>query len=132
MPFGRSAARRLEGSFWTILIRAIFAGWLLALMVWLLPGAETSRPMIVIILTFLVGLGGFAHIVAGSTEIFYLLTTGAASWGRGMGGWLVPTLIGNIIGGVSLVAALNHAQVTSGGGEDDETEPDTGSSAHEQ
>lgn len=30
----------------------------------------------------------------------------------------MPTLIGNIIGGVSLVAALNHAQVTAGGGEE--------------
>jgi len=112
---GRDA---LDGSFWTVLLRAIFAGWLIALMVWLLPGAETSRPMIIIILTFLVGLGGFAHIIAGSVEIFYLLTTGAASWPHGIGGWLVPTLIGNILGGLSLVAALNHAQVTAGGGEE--------------
>jgi formate/nitrite transporter FocA (FNT family) len=112
---GRDA---LEGSFWTIFLRAIFAGWLIALMVWLLPGAETARPMIIIIITFLVGLGGFAHIIAGSVEIFYLLTTGAASWVHGLGGWLLPTLCGNIVGGLSLVAALNHAQVTSGGGEE--------------
>jgi formate/nitrite transporter FocA (FNT family) len=33
--------------------------------------------------------------------------------------YLVPTLIGNTIGGVTLVAALNHAQVVAGGeGED--------------
>lgn len=115
---GRAA---LEGGFWTVLLRAIFAGWLIALMVWLLPGAETARPMVIIILTFLVGLGGFAHIIAGSVEIFYLLTTGAASWGHGIGGWLVPTLMGNIVGGLSLVAALNHAQVTSGGGEESVT-----------
>ncbi len=110
----------LQGNFGTILLRAIFAGWLIALMVWLLPGAETSRPMIIIIITFLVGLGGFAHIIAGSVEIFYLLSTGAASWAHGIGGWLVPTLIGNIAGGLSLVAALNHAQVTAGGGEEGE------------
>ena len=108
----------LEGNFWTVFLRAIFAGWLIALMVWLLPGAETARPMIIIIITFLVGIGGFAHIIAGSVEIFYLLTTGAASWAHGIGGWLIPTLCGNIVGGVSLVAALNHAQVTSGGGEE--------------
>ena len=118
---GRDA---LNGSFWTVLLRAIFAGWLIALMVWLLPGAETARPMIIIILTFLVGLGGFAHIIAGSVEIFYLLTTGAASWAHGIGGWLVPTLIGNIAGGLSLVAALNHAQVTAGGGEEDQPRRD--------
>jgi len=108
----------LQGNFGTILLRAIFAGWLIALMVWLLPDAETSRPMVIIIITFLVGLGGFAHIIAGSVEIFYAVTTGAASWAHGIGGWLVPTLIGNIVGGLSLVAALNHAQVTAGGGEE--------------
>ncbi|MGI8690511.1 MAG: formate/nitrite transporter family protein [Thermomicrobiales bacterium] len=110
----------LQGNFGTVFLRAIFAGWLIALMVWLLPGAETSRPMIIIIVTFLVGLVGFAHIIAGSVEIFYVLTTGAASWAHGIGGWLVPTLLGNIAGGVSLVAALNHAQVTAGGGEEGE------------
>jgi formate-nitrite transporter family protein len=112
---GREA---MDGTFGTILLRAIFAGWLIALMVWLLPGAETSRPMIIIILTFLVGLGGLAHIVAGAVEVFYLLATGATSWAHAIGSWLIPTLIGNCIGGVSLVAALNHAQVTSGGGEE--------------
>ncbi len=116
--FAAIGQEAMDGTFWTILLRAIFAGWLIALMVWLLPGAETSRPMIIIILTFLVGLGGLAHIVAGAVEVFYLLTTGAASWSHGMSGWFVPTLIGNCIGGVSLVAALNHAQVTAGGGEE--------------
>lgn len=109
----------------TLLLRAVFAGWLLALMVWLLPGAETARPFVIIIVTYLVGLAGFAHIIAGSVEVFYAVTTGVASWGRGVG-WLVPTLCGNILGGVSLVAALSHAQVTAGGGEDESTvEPST-------
>jgi formate-nitrite transporter family protein len=31
-----------------------------------------------------------------------------------LGGYILPTLIGNIIGGVTLVAALNHAQVSAG------------------
>jgi formate/nitrite transporter FocA (FNT family) len=115
VAIGREA---FEGTFWTILLRGIFAGWLIALMVWLLPGAETARPVIIIILTYVVGLGGFTHIIAGSVEAFYLMTTGEASWALGLGGWLLPTLIGNILGGISLVAALNHAQVTAGGGEE--------------
>jgi formate/nitrite transporter FocA (FNT family) len=116
--FAQIGAEAVDGSFGTILLRAIFAGWLIALMVWLLPGAETARLMIIIIITFLVGLAAFAHIIAGSVEVFYVMTTGHVSWVHGIGGWLVPTLIGNIIGGVSLVAALNHAQVTAGGGEE--------------
>jgi formate/nitrite transporter FocA (FNT family) len=104
----------LHGDFGDTLLRGIFAGWLIALMVWLLPAAEMARLWVIIILTYIVGLAGFSHIVAGSTEMFYLATTGAASWGDVIGGYLLPTLIGNILGGVALVAALNYAQVVSG------------------
>ena len=44
---------------------------------------------------------------------------GGTSWLAVLGGYAVPTLIGNVIGGVTLVAALNHAQVVSGGAGDD-------------
>ncbi len=87
--------------------------WLIALMVWLLPYAEAARVAVIIIITFLVGLGGFAHIIAGSVKVFQLAMSGQASWLSALG-WVVPTLFGNIIGGVSLVAALNHAQVVAG------------------
>jgi formate/nitrite transporter FocA (FNT family) len=43
------------------LLSAIFAGWLIALMVWLLPVSETGRVTIIIIITYVVGIGGFAH-----------------------------------------------------------------------
>ncbi|BDP43734.1 hypothetical protein DAETH_37030 (plasmid) [Deinococcus aetherius] len=108
---GRAAA---EPPFWTILVRGVFAGWLIALMVWLLPAAETARVSIIVILTFLVGLGEFSHIIAGSVEVLYLVTTGALSFGKYLVDYMVPTLLGNILGGVTLVAALNHAQVVAG------------------
>jgi len=38
---------------------------------------------------------------------------GDVSWTDVLGGYLTPTLIGNIIGGVMLTAALNHAQIVS-------------------
>ncbi|MGI8748326.1 MAG: formate/nitrite transporter family protein [Deinococcus sp.] len=108
---GRAA---VEHPFWTILIRGVFAGWLIALMVWLLPAAEMARVSIIIILTFVVGLAEFSHIIAGSVEVLYLVGTGALSFGKYLLAYMVPTLLGNILGGVSLVAALNHAQVVSG------------------
>lgn len=104
----------LPAAFWTVLLRAIFAGWLIALMVWLLPGAESARVAIIIILTYLIGLGGFNHIVAGSTTMFYLVVTHALSWHSYIFHFFIPTLLGNIVGGVSLVAALGHAQVVGG------------------
>ena len=95
-------------------VRAIFAGWLIALMVWLLPGADSARVSIIIILTYVVGLGGFNHIVAGSTTVFFMVWTHSSSWGEYFLRFFVPTLLGNIVGGVTLVSALGHAQVVGG------------------
>jgi len=108
----------LGADFWTMLLRGVFAGWLIALMVWLLPFAETARVSVIIIITWLVGIGKFAHVIAGSIKVFYLVVIGAASWSTFLGEFLVPTLLGNILGGVALVAIINHAQVFAGGGED--------------
>ena len=98
-------------------MRSIFAGWLIALMVWLLPGAETARVGIIIIITYLIGLGGFNHIIAGSTTVFYLVVQGEVSLGAYFTQFFLPTILGNVLGGLSLVAALGHAQVV--GGKDD-------------
>lgn len=104
----------LVGSFLTVFLRGIFAGWLIALMVWLLPVAESARVGVIVIITFLVGIGGLAHSIAGSVETLFLVSRGEATWGNYGGDFLLPTLLGNIIGGVALVAVLNYAQVTAG------------------
>ena len=100
-------------AFGTTLVKGIFGGWLIALMVWLLPAAEATRLHIIIILTYLVGLGEFAHIIVGSVDAFYLINLGKLTWLACIGSFIVPTLLGNIIGGVTLVAILNYAQVAS-------------------
>jgi formate-nitrite transporter family protein len=84
------------------------------MMVWLLPAADGARLHVIVLLTYVVGLAGLAHIVAGSVEVFYLVTTGAASVGTFFGSFFLPTLTGNVLGGVMLVAVLNHWQVVSG------------------
>lgn len=106
------AEHALRGDFDFILFRAVFAGWLIALMVWLLPFAETARVLVIVLLTYLIGVGGFPHVIAGSTEAFYAAMAGIASWPAALWGYLVPTLIGNLIGGVALVAVLNYGQVS--------------------
>src|SRR3954470_24657160 len=93
------------------LLRAIFAGWLIALMVWLLPAAESARIWVIVFVTYLVGLGHFPHIIAGATEAFYAGINGLRSWPELVAGYGLPTLIGNTIGGVTLVAVLAHAQI---------------------
>jgi formate/nitrite transporter FocA (FNT family) len=91
-----------------------FAGWLIALMVWLLPGAEWARVSIVIILTYLIGISGFNHIIAG---VHYHVFFGGHQInfpGTYMPQFFFPTLLGNVIGGLAVVAALGHAQVVGG------------------
>jgi formate-nitrite transporter family protein len=94
-----------------ILWRAILAGWLIALMVWLLPAAEPQRVWIVIIITWLVGAAGMSHIIAGSVEVLYAVAAGSYPWTQYIVHFLIPVFIGNCIGGVCLVAILNYGQV---------------------
>ena len=48
-------------------------------MVWLLPGAESVKVSIIIIVTHLVGTAGFDHIVADSTTALFVVVTKSVS-----------------------------------------------------
>ncbi len=111
LAIGREAASH---DFISTMVKAIFAGWLIALLVWLLPFAEAARVAVIFLMTYLIALGSFNHVIAGSVDAFYLVASHDKSWGEYLGKFMLPTLLGNIIGGVSLVTALNHAQVTAG------------------
>jgi formate/nitrite transporter FocA (FNT family) len=43
--------------------------------------------------------------------MFSLVVTKSISWGTYVGQFFLPTLLGNVVGGLALVAALGHAQV---------------------
>ncbi len=106
--FTALSQKALTGNFGTLILKGIFAGWLIALMVWLLPAVEATRLQIIIIITYIVGIGDFAHIIVDSVNAFYLVNMGTMSLWVALGNYLLPTLVGNIIGGVSLVAVLNY------------------------
>lgn len=91
-------------------LKGVFAGWLIALMVWMLPASESARFFVVIVMTYLVALGKFAHVVAGTVDTLYVVWSGGAGVLDYLA-WMLPTLLGNIVGGATLVAALGHAQV---------------------
>ncbi|MCJ8163385.1 formate/nitrite transporter family protein [Pontibacter sp. E15-1] len=112
--FEEIGKKAMEPGFGTTLLRGVFAGWLIALMVWLLPYAETARVWVIIIITYIVGVGHFSHVIAGAVETFTLAALQQATWLEVLGNYILPTLIGNILGGVILVAAINHAQIMAG------------------
>jgi formate/nitrite transporter FocA (FNT family) len=97
--------------FLPVLVKAIFAGWLIALMVWLMPAASSAKWVVIVAVTWLIAVAKFSHVIAGSAETALAAMQGAIRWGDYLFGFLIPALVGNSIGGVVFVALLNHAQV---------------------
>ena len=105
------SAREYGHPFGTVFVRAIFAGWLVALMLWLMPFAESARVGVIILVSYVIGLAHFPHIIAGSVAALYAVFNGSHSFTEFLFGFFTPTLMGNTIGGVMMVAAVNYAQV---------------------
>jgi formate/nitrite transporter FocA (FNT family) len=108
--FARLGQQTLEGGFRSHFLRAVFSGWLIALMVWMLAGA-TSRAFIVVAITYIIGVGDLSHVVAGSSEALYAVFNGDASMLDYLARFLAPVGLGNMLGGIALVALLSHAQI---------------------
>ncbi|HEX3613655.1 MAG TPA: formate/nitrite transporter family protein [Sporichthyaceae bacterium] len=100
-----------------VLTGAVLGGWLIATMAWLVSGAQHTIGQVVLIwlVTFVVGLLHLAHCIASSGYILAAAMAGRVSVGR-YAAWLGTATAGNIIGGVVMVALLNHSQVHAGGG----------------
>ena len=94
-----------------MLFGGVTSGFLMAAMVWMIPAAEMLKFHVIMMMSWLIAVGGFTHIVAGSIEVFLLVL--ANEWSMGMMLWqfTVPVLIGNMIGGTVLFAVLAFAQV---------------------
>jgi formate/nitrite transporter FocA (FNT family) len=105
------SSRLLAKSPGEFLLQGIPAGFLIASVAWIRSAADDSSFWIVIALTYPIALCGFTHVVAGSAESFLLLWSGAVGPGWVFGGFMLPALVGNIIGGTGLFALLAHAQV---------------------
>ena len=95
-------------NFWS----AVVSGWLLALVAWLVEAAEAAVGQFLIIaaLTFLVGLAKLDHSVASTAEVFTAMLNGSIGVAS-VAGWLGTVVLGNIVGGVGIVALLNYGQV---------------------
>lgn len=93
--------------------KGILAGWIIATMVWLVPAADQAKVWVIIIMTYLVALGEFTHIIVGSTEVLYLLFSGQASWSGYVFHFALPVLAGNVVGGTFMFALISHGQVRS-------------------
>ena len=91
--------------------QAIPAGFLIASVAWIRSATDDSSFWIVLVITYAIGIGGFTHVIAGAAEAFLLLWSGKAGILWVIGTFLIPVLLGNIVGGTGLFAMLAHAQV---------------------
>ena len=104
-----------QGNFGHLFWAGVIGGWLIALVAWMVTASHYTIGQIVVVylLTYLVGLGHFAHCIAASGEILSAVLGGAASVGAYFH-WLLPATLGNIAGGVTIVSLLNYGQVVAG------------------
>lgn len=91
--------------------KGVFAGWIVASMVWLTHAARssTTRLLTVFALMLLIPTGDLFHCIIGACETFYLVFQGAASIQASLS-FVSAVVLGNTVGGVLLVAILNYAQ----------------------
>lgn len=92
-------------------LRGIPAGILIASIVWMLPSAGSAAVAIITLFTYLIALGDFTHVVAGATEMLYLVVTGELGIVTGIFHFLIPVFLGNVVGGTVVFSMLAYGQV---------------------
>lgn len=105
------SAEMMQNGWAAMFFKAVASGYLIAAMVWLIPSAEASQFYVVMLMTYLIAVGGFTHVVAGSVEAFLLLLNGQLGLGHLLGGFTVPVFLGNVVGGTALFALISYAQI---------------------
>jgi formate/nitrite transporter FocA (FNT family) len=105
---------KLEQQHWTrTLTLGIPAGFIMASIAWVLPNSRGSEFWVIFVLTYAIALGGFAHVVTGSSQATFLWLSGSLGAAEAWLEFTLPALAGNIIGGTGLFAVLAHGQMRS-------------------
>ena len=93
--------------FWS----AVIGGWIIAMVAWLVSASHSITGSVALIwsLTFIVGIGHFAHCIATSGEILVAVLCHKVT-AIGYLEWLGLASAGNITGGVVLVTLLEYGQ----------------------
>ncbi len=108
------AQKGVETAAWPLFVKSVFAGLIVAGVVWVEYAArDTISRLAVIYLAFLaIPLGGLFHVVVSFTETMYLAFTGDLPLLVGLTEFVWPVLLGNTVGGVVLVTLVNYFQTS--------------------
>lgn len=100
-----------DASFLAVVAQGVGAGFLVAALVWMLPSAGAAQVGLIVLVTWLIAIAGFAHIIAGTVEIAALVIAGQNGILEVVVSFWLPALIGNMIGGAGLFTMLAYGQV---------------------
>ena len=96
---------------WENVIRGIPSGILIAAIVWMMPSARHFSFFIIAFFTYFIALGDFTHVVVGSAEMFYAVLNTDASFYDYFFRFLLPTGLGNVLGGTGVFTLLIYGQI---------------------
>ncbi|WP_129115886.1 formate/nitrite transporter family protein [Halegenticoccus tardaugens] len=107
--FARSG---LKHGWWVVFNRAVFAGWLVAGVVWLDHAARdtVSRLIMIYIVFYMIAAAELYHVITTACEVFYFLFVTDLETFTVFSEFWLPVFLGNTIGGVFLVTLVNYAQ----------------------
>jgi formate-nitrite transporter family protein len=96
-----------------ILISAILAGWMMGLLGWLVTSSQEtiSRIIVIILITFIIGLSGLHHCIVGSIEVFTGFLSSPEITLFHYIKFQVWASLGNVIGGTFFVAVLKFSHI---------------------
>ena len=97
-----------------LFVKAAFAGLIVAGVVWVnFSARDTVSRLLVVYLAFLaIPMGNLFHVVVSFTEVVYLALTTGVNPVPALGGFVLPVLLGNTVGGVVLVTVVNYYQTS--------------------
>lgn len=92
----------MHNSPWEMFAKGIGAGWLIASVVWIIASVSSGQFLVIGLLTYLISLLQFTHIVAGTAEVLYGWVAGLLTFYDASVKFFLPTLAGNVFGGTIL------------------------------
>ncbi|WP_254863953.1 formate/nitrite transporter family protein [Halovivax gelatinilyticus] len=104
----------METAWHALFFKAVFAGLIVAGVVWMdFAAGDTISRLVIIYLAFLaIPVAGLYHVVVSATELMVLVMATDASLLTGIYGFVLPVLLGNTLGGILLVTVVNFFQTT--------------------
>jgi formate/nitrite transporter FocA (FNT family) len=111
---GGFAQKAIETPWWTLFSKAVFAGLIVAGVVWVDYSLRDSisRLALVYVAFLAIPFGNLYHVVVSATEMLFLVFNGELALTVGIWEFVLPVLLGNSIGGVVLVTVVNYFQTT--------------------